>query len=272
MLLFKRITSFFGPRRSFRTKNGRRSSSYHTGIDISAPTGTPVPTMEDGVVEKVVRNPKTGYGNYVVVRHPNGERTLYAHLNSIENINIGQEIKKGMRIGTVGQTGNSTGPHLHFTLFDQNGNKIDPLSKYSLKDFNDLATHQPTGMQSSAQQSSSQPYQKIVYTQAPNWWQRNMPVFLGGWSRERLNTYYNQQKLEREIFKDITARQLKGKGFTDDQIISMERLVKDKQSLTKRLGQNSVPITNDDLKDIGLNKKEISTINRLSSNSRNQTI
>lgn len=141
---YRTITSFFGPRKRVRTKNGRLSSGFHGGIDIYAPKGTPVPAMEDGVVERIVRNPKYGYGNYVVLRHPDNSKTLYAHLSSFGNIFVGMPVEKGTTLGGVGQTGNSTGDHLHFTLYNQNGERINPLNKYSLADFNYFASQQPT--------------------------------------------------------------------------------------------------------------------------------
>lgn len=335
-LSYSAITSYFGPRRRFRTKNGRLSSGNHGGIDIRAPKGTPVPAMEDGVVERIVRNPDEGYGNYVVLRHPDNSKTLYAHLSSFGNIHVGMEVKKGTRLGGVGQTGNSTGDHLHFTLFNANGKKINPLNKYSLADFNYFALHQPSEpltpkleslptetptparlakstaprpIQSTSPQLAKatpsrpvkststqlakatpprpvksleptqpaplqQPYQQLVYTPplAPNWWQRNMPVIFGGWSKDEWTAYHRQQELDREIFTGITARQLMAKGFTDQQIDAMQDLVQNKyqQSLTGNLSQKGIRITTSELQKIGLDKEDAFALARMSSDSHNR--
>jgi murein DD-endopeptidase MepM/ murein hydrolase activator NlpD len=95
----------------------------HLGVDYAAPTGTPVRSVGDGVVEFAGR--QGGYGNVVKVRHTNDRSTLYAHLSRID-VRSGQRIEQGARIGAVGSTGWSTGPHLHFE-FRVNGEHQDPL-------------------------------------------------------------------------------------------------------------------------------------------------
>ena len=95
----------------------------HLGVDYAAPTGTPVRTVGDGVVE--FAGQQNGYGNVVQVKHNNERSTLYAHLSRID-VNKGQRIEQGQRIGAVGTTGWSTGPHLHFE-FRVNGQHQDPL-------------------------------------------------------------------------------------------------------------------------------------------------
>lgn len=92
---------------------GGWSSGYHTGLDFAAPTGTPVFSALAG---KVVESGWGGaYGNHLVIRHDNGVKTLYAHLSSA-SVKQGDEVLRGQRIGSVGTTGNSTGPHLHFEV------------------------------------------------------------------------------------------------------------------------------------------------------------
>ncbi len=113
------VTSRFGMRNHPVT--GERS--MHNGLDIGAPTGTPVQSTKPG---KVV---STGYdadgaGNYVVVDHGGGVKSKYFHLNEI-NVKEGQELKAGQQLGTVGNTGMSTGPHLHFEVH-VNGQPVDP--------------------------------------------------------------------------------------------------------------------------------------------------
>jgi len=98
-----RISSYFG----------YRWGRPHTGIDIAAPTGTPVVASRDGTVRSVGWLGR--YGKTVVVRHSDGNETLYAHLSAIL-VSSGQWVEQGSMIGRVGSTGNSTGPHLHFEI------------------------------------------------------------------------------------------------------------------------------------------------------------
>jgi murein DD-endopeptidase MepM/ murein hydrolase activator NlpD len=95
----------------------------HLGVDYAAPTGTPVRTVGDGFVE--FAGQQNGYGNVVQIKHNNERSTLYAHLSRID-VKKGQRIEQGQRIGAVGSTGWSTGPHLHFE-FRVNGQHQDPL-------------------------------------------------------------------------------------------------------------------------------------------------
>ncbi|MES2938268.1 MAG: M23 family metallopeptidase [Pseudomonadota bacterium] len=115
-----RITSTF----SMRFHPLLHKWKAHLGVDYGAPEGAAVRTIGDGVVLSVgVQN---GYGNVVVVDHGKGENTLYAHLSRID-VQAGQKIARGQRIGAVGQTGWATGPHLHFE-FRENGEQRDPLA------------------------------------------------------------------------------------------------------------------------------------------------
>lgn len=83
----------------------------HNGLDYAAPTGTPVRNVGNGYVDFAGR--QNGYGNVVIVRHGNGKETLYGHLSRID-VRKGQRVEQGQRLGAVGSTGWSTGPHLHF--------------------------------------------------------------------------------------------------------------------------------------------------------------
>lgn len=91
------------------------------GVDIGAPTGTPVYASASGVVQLARMGYNGGYGNYIIIKHPSsvtghGEvQTLYAHLSQI-NVSTGETVKQGDLIGRVGSTGRSTGPHLHFEM------------------------------------------------------------------------------------------------------------------------------------------------------------
>jgi len=119
-LAFSRITSGFAQRFHPILQNWRA----HNGVDYSAPIGTPVRVVGDGVVELAGR--QSGYGNVVQVLHASGRSTLYAHLSRID-VRTGQRVEQGQSIGAVGATGWATGPHLHFE-FRVNGQFQDPLT------------------------------------------------------------------------------------------------------------------------------------------------
>jgi len=95
---------------------------HHNGVDYAAATGTPVRSVLGG--EVVFAAPKGGYGNFVELRHSDGKLTRYAHLDRID-VQVGQRLRRGDLLGTVGSTGQSTGPHLHFEVYEK-GRAIDP--------------------------------------------------------------------------------------------------------------------------------------------------
>lgn len=96
----------------------------HPAIDIGAPTGTPVVAADGGTVITAGWS-SVGYGNLVVIRHADGFGTLYAHLSSID-VSPGDAVARGQRIGAIGSTGRSTGPHLHFEI-QVGGRSYNPL-------------------------------------------------------------------------------------------------------------------------------------------------
>lgn len=98
--------------------------SFHTGTDMACPTGTPIYASMSGTISATGVN--RVYGNYVIIEHGNGYQTLYAHMSKII-AKKGQWVSQGTRIGLVGSTGYSTGPHLHFTVY-KNGKMINPMS------------------------------------------------------------------------------------------------------------------------------------------------
>jgi lipoprotein NlpD len=107
------INSGFGP----------RGMSFHDGIDIAAPEGTPIKAIEDG--EVIYSNQLRGYGNMVILRHPGGIVSVYAH-NESNLVREGQSVVRGEVVATVGSTGRVSGPHLHFEIRKNNAAQ-DPL-------------------------------------------------------------------------------------------------------------------------------------------------
>ncbi|MGM0156500.1 hypothetical protein IGI47_000788 [Enterococcus sp. AZ191] len=96
---------------------GLRGSEFHRGIDLAAPTGTPIKAAKEGKV--IVADTHYSWGNYVVIEHEDGTAMLYAHQDKFV-VNVGQQVSQGSLIGFVGSTGNSTGPHLHLELCTDN--------------------------------------------------------------------------------------------------------------------------------------------------------
>lgn len=113
-----RVTSGFG----VRTDPITGAERVHHGVDLAAPRGTPVASARSGVVTFAGR--KGGYGNLVVVDHGGGLETRYAHLDRL-HVAAGDVVEQGDRVGAVGSTGRSTGPHLHFEA-RRAGRAIDP--------------------------------------------------------------------------------------------------------------------------------------------------
>ena len=129
----KRLASGFG----YRIHPIYKVRKLHTGVDFSAPTGTPVFSSGDGVVIKVERNrSRRGYGNQIEVDHGFNYITKYAHLSAFD-VKVGDKVKRGQVIGKVGSTGASTAPHLHYEVIYK-GKKIDPVDYF----FNDLTLKQ----------------------------------------------------------------------------------------------------------------------------------
>ncbi len=114
-----RISSRFGERRD--PIHGRHR--HHSGVDIVAGRGTPIPAAAAGTV--VFAGRRGGYGNLIEIEHADGRRTRYAHTDRIL-VAPGEQVESGQTIATVGSTGHSTGPHLHFEV-RENGAGVDPL-------------------------------------------------------------------------------------------------------------------------------------------------
>lgn len=101
---------------------GGSGSEFHLGNDLAAAQGTAVLAVADGVVRYAGTH--SSYGNYARILHANGDETLYAHMQYLF-VHTGQEVSAGEQLGTVGDTGNTTGPHLHFELLHK-GIRYDP--------------------------------------------------------------------------------------------------------------------------------------------------
>lgn len=123
----ERMASGFG----MRTDPVYKIPKFHAGMDFTASTGTEIYATGDGVVE-TVNFSYGGYGNEIVINHGYGYKTRYAHLSRFK-VRAGQKVKRGDVIGNVGNTGKSTGPHLHYEVL-KNGNAVNPVYFY----YNDL--------------------------------------------------------------------------------------------------------------------------------------
>jgi len=116
----RHLTSGFGMRKD--PISGELN--FHTGIDLRANNGSTVMASMEGVVSVI--NENWLYGKHIIMSHPNGYKTLYAHLSSV-SVKQGEKVSQGRKIGEAGNTGYSTGAHLHFTIYDKNGKLINPL-------------------------------------------------------------------------------------------------------------------------------------------------
>jgi murein DD-endopeptidase MepM/ murein hydrolase activator NlpD len=126
----KRMASGYG----YRYHPILKYRKFHAGMDFSAKVGTPIYATGDGKVIKVIRS--SSYGKYIVIDHGFGYETLYAHLNEFK-VKKGDKVKRGEIIGLVGNTGMSSGPHLHYEVH-KNGKVVNPVNFYH----NDLTPEQ----------------------------------------------------------------------------------------------------------------------------------
>jgi hypothetical protein len=116
------VTSGFG----MRTHPQTGKKTHHRGTDIGAREGTPIQAIADGVVVTVGDSGRVGYGKFVKIDHQNGYTSLYAHMSQT-SVSNKQKVKKGAVIGKVGNTGSSTGPHLHIEI-TKDGAHVDPMA------------------------------------------------------------------------------------------------------------------------------------------------
>lgn len=110
---------------------------YHNGLDFKGTKGTKILTPADGIVEFAGYN-SGGFGNLVVVTHGYGFKTYYAHMSKID-VKVGQVVRKGQKLGEVGSTGRSTGPHLHYEIHYL-GKRVNPMSftEWNIDNYNSL--------------------------------------------------------------------------------------------------------------------------------------
>ena len=114
-----RLTSPFGWRNDPFTGVRR----HHAAVDLAAPQGTPVVAAMEGRISAIGYNHV--FGNFIIISHAGNYQSLYAHLHTV-NVRRGDQVRQGAQIGTVGNTGRSTGPHLHFAIY-RNGRPVNPL-------------------------------------------------------------------------------------------------------------------------------------------------
>lgn len=119
------LSSFFG----FRTDPVSGKSEFHEGLDFSGKFGTPVVAVAAGIITWSGVHP--GYGNLIEMSHGNGYVTVYAH-NNKNLVSVGEKVEKGEVIATMGNTGRSTGTHVHFEVI-RNGQHVDPKKYLSIK-------------------------------------------------------------------------------------------------------------------------------------------
>jgi murein DD-endopeptidase MepM/ murein hydrolase activator NlpD len=139
----KRVGSGFG----YRIHPIYKTSMMHAGIDFTAPIGTEIYATGNGIIAKVEYNGR-GYGNNVIINHGFGYQTLYGHMSRFA-VRPGQRVSRGDLIGYVGNTGASTGPHVHYEVI-RGGKKIDPINFF----FNDLSPEEFDKVRSIASQTN----------------------------------------------------------------------------------------------------------------------
>ena len=110
----------------FTSGYGYRWGALHDGIDLAGPIGTPVYAASDGIIKEAGPT-NSGYGAWVLIRHSDGTVTRYGHVSSW-TVQVGQRVFAGDQIATIGNRGNSTGPHLHFSVLLGGTNPTDPVS------------------------------------------------------------------------------------------------------------------------------------------------
>jgi len=205
------VTSPFGLRPEAVKKAaaaGHKISLDHKGTDYGVPSGTPIKAVSDGVVEKTGNQP-TGWGNYVLVRHPDGSSSRYCHLRRI-SVSTNQKIKKGDIIGLSGGgendpgRGNSTAAHLHFEIANKTGVRVDPEAWLANAKIPLIAGLNSQGKRSEVGSMLFDEYNSLTDAFSPN----SLDGFLqgqadyGGISYSDLTKNFSKSELE--AFKNVT--------------------------------------------------------------------
>lgn len=112
----------------FTSGYGARWGATHEGIDIADPVGTPVLAVMDGKV--ISAGPANGFGQWVRVQHDDGSISVYGHVNTVD-VPLGQRVTAGDQIATIGNEGESTGPHLHFEIRPAGNGPVDPVTWFA---------------------------------------------------------------------------------------------------------------------------------------------
>lgn len=138
----------------FKEKGSCWSSGWHNGVDIACAANTPIYAAAEGVVVNAdTQAHKDGFGNRVVIRHPDGRATVYAHMITAAAVKVGQTVRRGQLVGRVGSTGLSTGAHLHLTLLENwdkkpniyySGDLLDPVKTLGLGTLTYASSVNPT--------------------------------------------------------------------------------------------------------------------------------
>lgn len=148
---------------------GPHWETIHTGQDFRAKLGSGVYAVASGFVVGIENN-HPAYGKLVKVRHSGGVESWYAHLNTI-NVTVGALVTNQTRLGSVGETGNTTGPHLHLEARDANGRTFDPMPMFT-------GEGPPPGTEEDAPDVPSVPVPELLLTD-PGAWLR-VAYFVGG--------------------------------------------------------------------------------------------
>jgi biotin carboxyl carrier protein len=139
-----RLTQAFGPTSEViehsATVDGVFYAHYHYGIDLAAALGSPVHAAAAGTVVAAGTQPESGGAVIVEIRHDDGYMTFYGHLDPSLQVTVGERVAAGQVIGTVGMTGHTTGPHVHFGLYTSDGTAIDPSPYLAARALPDPAT------------------------------------------------------------------------------------------------------------------------------------
>lgn len=124
---------YFPTKGSFSSGFGQRDGAAHEGIDIANSLGTPIRAVMDGTV--VNAGPASGYGNWVVLKHDDGSKSIYGHMSKW-SVSAGQRVKAGDQIAVIGSEGKSTGPHLHFEILPDGYTPVDPVKWFAAQQIN----------------------------------------------------------------------------------------------------------------------------------------